>query len=408
MNKSLPFIFLFLLLFNSCTKDENNPITTKETPPDPPVLLSPADGTFSIITSPQLNWNASNTAFFYNLQVSRTDSFNTFVLDDNVGNVTSKLISNLSKDTKYYWRANATNLFGTSVWSKINSFTTGKNPTAPQQIFPQNNVMDQEIPLGFIWNSSDSASSYILRIRILKNTGESTLIYEQNVGTDTMKTVAGLNHFTKYHWDVSAVNTFGKTVSTVRYFHTKSGPCQGLSNINYMGKTYNTVQIYDQCWLKENLNVGTMIPGNQEQTNNGIIEKYCYDNNEAYCDTFGGLYQWEEVLQNATPVQGICPAGWHVATENEYRTLWNAVQYWETNSLAENGIGSNITGFSALFGGYLNSSAFTSLNSVAGFWTATENDSSSAFHAMFARTGNMISILTSSKLRGLSVRCLKD
>jgi hypothetical protein len=53
----------------------------------------------------------------------------------------------------------------------------------------------------------------------------------------------------------------------------------GVSKVSYEGKTYNTVLIGDQCWLKENLDVGEMIQGASNQTNNSIIEKYCYGNN---------------------------------------------------------------------------------------------------------------------------------
>src|ERR1035437_4843578 len=35
--------------------------------------------------------------------------------------------------------------------------------------------------------------------------------------------------------------------------------CQGIPTVTYSGKTYNTIQIGTQCWLKENLDVGTMI-----------------------------------------------------------------------------------------------------------------------------------------------------
>jgi hypothetical protein len=68
-------------------------------------------------------------------------------------------------------------------------------------------------------------------------------------------------------------------------------PCPTTPVVAYEGQTYNTVQIGNQCWFKENLNVGTMIPGDQEMTDNGIIEKYCYDNDPANCAIFGGLYQ---------------------------------------------------------------------------------------------------------------------
>lgn len=52
-------------------------------------------------------------------------------------------------------------------------------------------------------------------------------------------------------------------------------PCPEIPTVTYEGKIYNTVKIENQCWIKENLNVGTMINGNQNQSNNGTIEKYC-------------------------------------------------------------------------------------------------------------------------------------
>jgi len=74
-------------------------------------------------------------------------------------------------------------------------------------------------------------------------------------------------------------------------------PCPGMPTVVYGGQTYNTVQIGTQCWLKENLNIGTKIPGTQNQANNGTIEKYCYNNDEANCAIYGGLYQWNEMMQ---------------------------------------------------------------------------------------------------------------
>jgi hypothetical protein len=37
------------------------------------------------------------------------------------------------------------------------------------------------------------------------------------------------------------------------------------------------VLIGTQCWMAENLNIGTMIPTTQDMADNGIIEKYCYE-----------------------------------------------------------------------------------------------------------------------------------
>jgi len=77
------------------------------------------------------------------------------------------------------------------------------------------------------------------------------------------------------------------------------------------GQEYTTVQIGDQCWMAENLNIGTRVNGSVTMTDNGTIEKYCYDNSESNCDIYGGLYQWNEMMQYSTisPI-GMVPPGW--------------------------------------------------------------------------------------------------
>ncbi len=104
---------------------------------------------------------------------------------------------------------------------------------------------------------------------------------------------------------------------------TNSGPWSCGNTLDYEGKTYNTVQIGSQCWLKENLDVGTMIQGSDTSKDNGIIEKYCYNNDTENCTAYGGLYQWNEAMQyNITAgTKGICPQTWHVPTLTEFQTL---------------------------------------------------------------------------------------
>ncbi|MCX6266484.1 MAG: hypothetical protein NTW16_03900, partial [Bacteroidetes bacterium] len=62
------------------------------------------------------------------------------------------------------------------------------------------------------------------------------------------------------------------------------------------GKIYNTVLIGNQCWMAQNLNIGTKITGPGFQTNNGTIEKWCHNDNDASCAIYGGLYQWDELM----------------------------------------------------------------------------------------------------------------
>jgi uncharacterized protein (TIGR02145 family) len=200
------------------------------------------------------------------------------------------------------------------------------------------------------------------------------------------------------------------------------------------GQTYNTVQIAGQCWMAENLNIGTMVNGNINQTDNGIIEKYCYDNNTVNCVEYGGLYQWNEMMEYATTpgVQGICPAGWHLPTDDEWKILEGTVdsQYpvgdpeWDdtgwrgsdaginlksTSGWNNNGNGSDLYGFSSLPSGARSSpyGNFIWLTITAHYWTSND-DLNSAIRRVLKDVRNDVNSHFDGKTVGLSVRCLKD
>lgn len=100
-------------------------------------------------------------------------------------------------------------------------------------------------------------------------------------------------------------------------------PCPDLPSFTWEGQTYTTRRIGAQCWMAENLNSGTMINGNVEQEDNQVVEKYCYNNDPDYCNFFGGLYQWDEIMdyEFKPGKQGICPDGFHIPTDDEWKIL---------------------------------------------------------------------------------------
>ena len=192
--------------------------------------------------------------------------------------------------------------------------------------------------------------------------------------------------------------------------------CPGTPTVLYEGKTYHTVQIGNQCWLKENLDVGTMIQGIQNQTNNGVIEKYCYNDDPNNCITYGGLYLWNEAMQYTTTpgTQGICPTGWHIPTPAEFETLKTAVNS-DGNSLKAigqgtgSGAGTNTSGFSALLAGYrLNDGYFYHFGYYSIFWSSTEKDAYSAGSLVLYYNDSIIYLVSYDKEDGFSVRCIKD
>jgi len=191
--------------------------------------------------------------------------------------------------------------------------------------------------------------------------------------------------------------------------------CPGTPTIQYAGKTYHTIQIGNQCWLKENLDVGMMIQGNQEATNNYVIEKYCYDNDPNNFNTYGGLYQWNEAMQYVTTqgTQGICPTGWHIPTLTEFETL--SVVVTNGNALKEigqgtgGGAGTNTSGFTALLAGFRYTyGSFNELGVFAHFWSSSEFNPYSSYSLYLKDDWSYAGLGFSYKYAGFCIRCVKD
>ena len=136
--------------------------------------------------------------------------------------------------------------------------------------------------------------------------------------------LSDLDTNTIYYVKAYAINQVGVSYGNEVVFVTQSGvPCPDMPFFEYDGKIYHTVLIGEQCWMKENLDIGTMIFDPEIPQDNGIIEKWCYDNDPQSCNMYGGLYRWDEAMAYTTTAgaQGICPDGWHIPTDEEYKIM---------------------------------------------------------------------------------------
>ncbi len=198
------------------------------------------------------------------------------------------------------------------------------------------------------------------------------------------------------------------------------------------GQDYPTVQIGTQCWMQKNLNLGMMVSGNMYQTDNNYFEKYCYNNLESNCAIYGGLYQWDEMMNytETVGVQGICPSGWHIPTDNEFCNLLTFLDptvdcsatiltgtnaggklkqtgttYWNTPNTGA----SNESGYNGLGAGHHTIyDNFTDLFLDTAFWTSSEFDQTFAQSYALSYNSAGVGPYGHNKLVGFSVRCLKD
>ena len=201
-----------------------------------------------------------------------------------------------------------------------------------------------------------------------------------------------------------------------------------FSCIDSDGNHYATVRISDerfaQTWMAENLKVGTGIDITQVPTDNGIIEYYCYEDNINLCGVYGGLYQWDEMMNyiDTEGSRGICPEGWHVPTNQEFYDLENflggwlvaggklketGTAHWNTNNVGA----TNETGFTALPGGELQSwgPVYGQLGIKAWFWSSSPGITGGSHFYMSVENGEE-KLYRSEEAFGssYSVRCIHD
>jgi len=259
-----------------------------------------------------------------------------------------------------------------------------------------------------------------------------------------VKEVAGLN----VYWPEMNVATLLDLLPGSAYFVYLNSPgvitfpecgweCGDPLSDTRDGQTYTTVQIGDQCWMAENLNIGTRIDGNNNQTDNDIIEKYCYYNYEFNCDFYGGLYKWDEMMgYTTTPgVQGICPEGWHVPSDAQWTALTtyvsNQMAYlcnsntnyiakalaaktnWNTHpgtcTVGNNLNTNNATNFTGLPGGNRGTDGtFDYIGNLGNFWSSTEKSTTIAWARHLLYFIAVVGRDNGTKGYGLSVRCLRD
>jgi uncharacterized protein (TIGR02145 family) len=210
--------------------------------------------------------------------------------------------------------------------------------------------------------------------------------------------------------------------------------CGGYVSIPYGGKIYHTVAIGEQCWLKENIDIGLMISDNETQADNDIIEKYCYDNDSMNCEKYGGLYTWQEMMKHIPFIgaHGICPSGWHIPSDEEWKELegfadsqfdvgdpvWDELQYRGYDAgthlkallgWVSGGNGDNLYDFKALPGGLWEPGiTFSHEKEEAQFWSSDHDFENNAINRSLKYNTGQVSRAWVPDGTARSVRCIKN
>ena len=148
---------------------------------------------------------------------------------------------------------------------------------------------------------------------------------------------------------------------------------------------------YSETWMAENLAFKNVAEG----------EATCYNGEDANCDKYGLLYNWNAAMS-------YCPDGWSLPDTNAYNALLAASGSLKSLFAQEAG-GTDLYGFSLLLGGWANTAlTYSYLDSYILFWSSTEVDPTRAVRAMNTPNNKSFSWHPNTKTFYETVRCIKD
>ena len=373
-----------------------------------------------------------------------------FTTDGNgTGNFTS-LITELSCETTYYVRAYATNSVGTAYGEQISLTTSNCFEGVPTvTTTAASSITETSAQSG--GNVTDDGGAAVTAKGVCWSTSQipTTSNSKTTDGTGTgsfTSTITGLSCETIYYVRAYATNSVGTSYGEHRNFSTDD-----CTVTDYDGNTYQTVTIGTQTWMAENLNVthysnGTSIPLVESTSAwNALTETdkaYCWIGNlPSNGNTYGALYRWAAAMNgagssdaNPSGVQGVCPSGWHLPSDAEWKQLEmylgmsqaeadasgfrgtdegdklkeTGTTHWD--GPGTNPIATNESGFTALPGGFRYYDGTMDTFGYGGYWwSSTESNSLYAWYRVLhyfssevERTNYYI------KEMGYSVRCIMD
>ncbi len=369
-------------------------------------------------------------------------------LENNEGKTTDPLVagsishdfSDLTRETTYNIRTYARNEVGVA-YGEVKTFFTVPAPVIPQLTTADISAITQTSAVSG-GNITDNGRAEITQCGIVYNTSPNPDV-ANNKGrlTSTLTdgyfscTINNLAPATTYYIRAYAVNSAGVGYGEEKEFITENIP----TVTDFDGNVYNVVKIGNQSWMAADLKVthyndGTSIRNVTSDTDWAALG----DNNTdaAYCipaatePAFGALYTWASA---ANPK--ICPEGWHVATDNDWKELeaylgidaasldltgWRGTNEgsklagfadcWAADIL-RNDPGFGTSGFNAIGEGYRNptTGVFSGLRLEGRWWSGSpEASATTGWRRRLASNNNKLARVADPKSSGCSIRCVKN
>jgi uncharacterized protein (TIGR02145 family) len=344
-------------------------------------------------------------------------------------------LTGLSANETYYVRAYATNGAGTGYGNSV-PFSTNITVGEPQLITTDVTSITGTTAVSGGTITAEGGSAISAKGICWSTSSGPTLAddhTDEGSGAGAFEsTMTGLAQNWKYYVSAYATNESGTGYGNQIVF-TTNFDCGTRYTDPRDGKSYLTVMIGGQCWMAENLNVGTKIEGTKIPGNNSVIEKHCYNDDENNCDLYGALYRWDEMMDHTTVemTQGICPKGWHIPSDYEWKTMEKALgmsqeqadgtgwrgtdeggklkaagtTYWES----PNEGATNSSLFTALpSGGVDDEGNYSGLGYYGDYWTSTLIIDTQCWYRYLSADESRIYRIDGNRNFGTAVRCVQD
>lgn len=362
-----------------------------------------------------------------------------------MGGFTSDILG-LDQNTSYYIRAYAVNGSG-SAYGKEMVVKTLQELTVPRvETANVSGVTEHTAFTGGVIR--DDGGSEIISYGVCWDTLPDPTIEgihrAFSEGTSPFSTtIKQLELRTIYYVRAFAINSTGLAYGNEVMFRTNDTPVTDID-----GNVYPTIVIGEQVWMGRNLAVtryanGSDVPFTPEDEwwdSLHVDEKgFCYFNNDpGNADSYGALYTWSAAVNGVNdvdpelePIQGVCPDGWHLPSDGDWKELeiylgmseqtadstgWRGNIAGKLKSTARdswlipNEGATNETRFSALpAGDRFPEGEFFNLHFSTFYWTSSNYNQNNAWaRALGYYVTTMYRGHADSKEYGFSVRCVRD
>ncbi len=184
-----------------------------EAAPEPPQLVAPDNNGFMPGEEIDFEWEISDFANNYQLQLALNQDFDNEIFSDEIGNFNQVTLQGFSNiNSEIWWRVKAGNIIGWSDWSGSWMFTNGEEPEdapeAPELIDPENDAVISEVEIEFTWSRVELANNF--QLQISEDDEFNQLFFDEELGNLTSILIDGFpNDNSEFWWRVRAGNIRG-------------------------------------------------------------------------------------------------------------------------------------------------------------------------------------------------------